>query len=382
MKTILLAFDSFKGSLSSREVAEAFAEGVRQVMPDCEIRQVCIADGGEGTAEALMQMPGGKWVERMVSDPLGRTVCARYGVTNEGETAVIEMAAASGLPLLKEEERDPWRTTTYGTGELMADALRRGCRKLLVGIGGSATNDGGMGALIALGFRFLDKERRALDGCGASLEKVVSINDSAALPELKGSEITVACDVDNPFCGRNGAAYVFAPQKGADAETVERLDKGLEHFAKVVEQYNHVNIKTMPGAGAAGGLGGGLVALLGAKLCKGIDAVLDTVHFDKLLKGCDLVVTGEGRIDRQTVMGKAPSGVLRRATEKGIPVIAIGGGVEPCKELDESGFSAIHSINTEGLPLSIAMQPEVTRENLRRMAEKLFGFHYAIQVSR
>ena len=365
MNTILLAFDSFKGSLTSREVADAFKEGVRSVAPDCIIHKVCLADGGEGTAEALVSTLGGEWVEVEVFDPLMRPIRARYGVVDDGDTAIIEMAEASGLTLLAEEERNPLKTSTYGTGQLIADALKRGCRKILVGIGGSATNDAGTGMLSALGFRFFDAEGHLLDGCGESLERVATIDSSLILPELKSVDMRVACDVTNPFCGPQGAAYVFAPQKGADLQMVERLDKGMWHFAEIIKQYNKVDVTDLPGAGAAGGLGGAFSALLGTQLCQGVELVIDALHFEELLKGCDLVVTGEGRIDRQTLMGKAPMGVLKAATRRGIPVIAIGGSVERCPELEHSGFSSILSINEEGLPLHLAMRPEVAKENIR-----------------
>lgn len=371
MNTILLAFDSFKGSLTSREVADAFEEGVRSVAPDCIIHKVCLADGGEGTAEALVSTLGGEWVKVEVFDPLMRPICARYGVVDDGDTAIIEMAEASGLTLLAEEERNPLKTSTYGTGQLIADALKRGCRKVVIGIGGSATNDAGTGMLSALGFRFFDAEGHLLDGCGESLERVATIDSSLILPELKSVDMRVACDVTNPFCGPQGAAYVFAPQKGADLQMVERLDKGMWHFAEIIKQYNKVDVTHLSGAGAAGGLGGAFSALLGAQLCQGVELVLDALHFEELLKGCDLVVTGEGRIDRQTLMGKAPMGILKAATRRGIPVIAIGGSVERCPELEHSGFSSILSINEEGLPLHLAMRPEVAKEHVRQIGTRV-----------
>ena len=372
MNTILLAFDSFKGSLTSREVADAFEEGVRSVLPDCVVKKVCLADGGEGTAEALVGTLGGKWIEVEVSDPLMRPIRACYGVVDEGQTAVIEMASASGLTLLTEEERNPLKTSTYGTGQLIADALKRGCRKLLIGIGGSATNDAGTGMLSALGFRLFDAEGISLAGCGESLERIATIDSSHILPELKTVDIRVACDVTNPFCGPQGAAYIFASQKGADRQMVEQLDRGMHHFAEVIREYNKVDVTNISGAGAAGGLGGAFSALLGARLCRGVELVLDALHFEELLTGCDLVVTGEGRIDRQTLMGKAPMGVLKAATHQAIPVIAIGGSIEQSPELEQSGFSSILSINEEELPLHLAMRPDVARENVRRTGRKLF----------
>ena len=371
MKTILLAFDSFKGSLTSAEVTDAFEEGLRTTLPDCQVKKVCMADGGEGTAEAIVSTRQGEWAEAEVLDPLMRPIRARYGLIDKGETAVIEMATASGLTLLSEDERNPLKTSTYGTGQLIADSLARGCRKLLIGIGGSATNDAGTGMLSALGFRFLDAEGNLLHGCGESLEKIASIDSSHILPELESVEITVACDVTNPFCGPCGAAYVFAPQKGADKAMVTRLDDGLRHFAQIIHSYNKVDVSEMPGAGAAGGLGGAFSAFLNARLCRGVEWILDALHFDELLNGCDLVVTGEGRIDHQTLMGKTPYGILQAASCQDIPTIAIGGSINWCPELKESGFSSILSINEEGLPLDIAMRPEVAKENLRRAGIKV-----------
>lgn len=372
MNTILLAFDSFKGSLTSRQVADAFEEGVRSVNPHCIIRKVSLADGGEGTAEAVVDTCRGEWVEAEVADPLMRPIRARYGLVDEGRTAIVETASASGLTLLADDERNPLMTSTYGTGQLIADALNRGCRKLLVGIGGSATNDGGTGMLSALGFRFLDAAGNPLHGCGASLGQIATIDASHIHHALHTAEIQVACDVTNPFCGPAGAAHVFAPQKGADRAMVEFLDKGLAHFAEVIRRHNGTDVNTIPGAGAAGGLGGAFSALLGAQLRRGVEMVLDIIRFDEQLTGCDLVVTGEGRIDHQTLMGKAPMGVLDAARRKGIPVVAVGGSVEWCTQLNNtSGFASILSINSENLPLHLAMRPDVTRDNLRKVAKEV-----------
>ena len=371
MRQITIAIDSFKGSLSSREAAEAFAEGFSTCHPDCVIRKVTIADGGEGTVEAIVETLGGKYITLEVHDPLMRPTKACYGLIDGGTTAVIEMASASGLPLLHPDERNPWLTSTYGTGEMIADAVNRGCRKFLIGIGGSATNDGGMGLLQALGYRFLDAEGELLEGRGATLGRVASIDGSRALAGLATSNFIVACDVTSPLCGPTGAAHIFAPQKGADAAMVERLDKGMRNYADVVEQFCGRNIANMAGAGAAGGLGGGLYALLGAELRPGIDMVLEAMRFDEIVAGSDLVITGEGHIDHQTVMGKAPSGVLRYASAQGIPTIAIGGAVTWCDALEHSGFAAILPITSEAMPLEEAMRPSVARENVRRTAHRV-----------
>ena len=370
MKKVTIAVDSFKGSLSSKEVAESFADGFRTIFSQCEICKVAIADGGEGTVDALVETLGGEYVEVSVSDPLHRPTKARYGIV-EGDTAVIEMAAASGLTLLKQEERNPLLTSTYGTGELILDALNRGCRRFLVGIGGSATNDAGTGMLRALGFRFLDSEGNALQGGGEILERIARIDDSAVCREVRESCFTVACDVTNPLYGERGAAYVYAPQKGADERMVEQLDRGLRNFARLVEEFNGAQIGVLEGAGAAGGLGGGFKALLGAKLERGITMVIQAMHFDKIIEGSDLVVTGEGRIDRQSVMGKAPSGVLAVAKAQNIPTIAIAGGVEWCDELRDCGFSLIEVVTPKGMSLEEAMQPSVARENIRTAAVKI-----------
>lgn len=373
MKRFTIAIDSFKGSLTSREVADAFEEGFRERIPDCEVRKVSIADGGEGTVDALIETLNGEAVEARVDNPLGRPIVARYGIIDKGKTAVMEMSAASGLPLIAPCERNPLLTSTYGTGQMIADALDRGCRKFLVGIGGSATNDGGTGMLRALGFRFLDAEGAELTGGGEILERIAHIDASGARKELNECEFIVACDVTNPLYGPTGAAYVFAPQKGADAAMVERLDQGLRTYARAIERFNGVAIAEVAGAGAAGGLGGGFKALLGARLERGIDMVLSAMHFDRIIAGSDLVITGEGRIDRQTTMGKAPSGVLRMATEQGIPTIAIGGAVEPCSELEQSGFAAVLPIVAGPVALDVAMQHDVAMANVRRTAAQIAG---------
>ena len=373
MKKITIAVDSFKGSLSSREVADAFEEGFKSQFPKCEVVKVSIADGGEGTVDALVETLNGELVKALVADPLGRTISAQYGIIDDGRTAVMEMSAASGLPLIAPTERNPLRTSTYGTGEMIVDAIKRGCRKFLVGIGGSATNDGGTGMLRALGFRFLDAEGNELIGGGEILERIDKIDASTARAELADCEFIVACDVTNPLYGPEGAAYVFAPQKGADAAMVERLDQGLRNYARAIERFNGVQVDAIAGAGAAGGLGGGFKALLGARLEPGIDMVLNAMQFPKIIAGSDLVITGEGRIDRQTTMGKAPSGVLREATAQGIPTIAIGGAVQPCKELSESGFAAVLPIVEGPVALEVAMQREVATENVRRTAAQIAG---------
>ena len=388
---IVIASDSFKGSLSSIEVAESVEKGILDVLPSCNVVKVAVADGGEGTKEALCQTLGGKTVEIPVEDPIGRAINASYVILEDGVTAVLEMSSASGLTLLTPSERNPMRTSTYGTGQLIADALGRGCRRFLAGIGGSATNDGGMGMLEALGYRFLDDDGNELSGIGASLSKVCRIDDSRVLQAVHESEFIVACDVDSPLYGPDGAAYVFAPQKGADPEMVRALDDGLRHFAEVTAMYMNssengssanlddgeyllVNgnviqdVSSMPGAGAAGGLGYAFVTFLGARLKRGVDMVLDAIGFDKMIEGADLVITGEGRIDAQTLTGKTPYGVLQRASRQDIPVMALAGLVDLD---DSSGFTAIRQITPPDMRLSEAMLPAVASANLRRTISAL-----------
>ena len=367
MRQITIAVDSFKGSLSSYDVACAAEQGILSVVPHCKVKKISIADGGEGTAQALISTLQGEWREVRVHDPLMRPIMARYGVVDEGRTAIIEMASASGLTLLSNEERNPLLTTTYGTGEMIADAVRRGARHLLIGIGGSATNDAGMGMLEALGYRFYDCKGHLVAGCGARLERVATVDASGAMPELKECLLEVACDVKNPLYGPQGAAHIYAPQKGASPQVVERLDEGLKNFASVV---NPTAAHT-EGAGAAGGLGYALQAVLGARLRAGIEMVLDAIHFDQIISGSDLVITGEGRIDYQTVMGKAPSGVLQRAKAQGIPVVAIGGSVEESEAVQRSGFAAILPVVSGPMTLEHAMQEDVAARGVSRTVEQI-----------
>ena len=367
---IVIASDSFKGSMSSLDVATAASAGVIEVYPDSEIVSVNVADGGEGTVEAIVDALGGEIVKVQVSDPLGRKIETSYGIA--GETAILEMAAASGLPLLTAEERNPWATSTLGTGEMIMDAISRGCRKFLVGIGGSATNDAGVGMLQAMGFRFYDANGELItQGCGGVLGSIARIDDSLVSAAVKESQFTVACDVDTPFCGPEGAAPVFAPQKGADAEMVKRLDEGMASFAKVITEKYAINIVPVAGAGAAGGMGGAFRAFLGATLKKGIDMVLDAIDFDTTIQGANLVITGEGKVDFQTAKGKTAAGVLNRAKQQHIPVVAIGGCVEMCDSLVQMGFAGIYPILEEKVPLEIAMQRDFAMNNVRKTVAKI-----------
>ena len=371
MKKIVVASDSFKGSLTSLEVAAGAEQGIHEVFPECEVVKVNVADGGEGTMDALRSTLGGQWVTVAAADPLGRPRNVSYVVLGDGNTAVIEMSAASGLPLLEPQERNPMLTSTFGTGEMIVDALSRGCCRFLVGIGGSATNDAGMGMLEALGFRFIDKDGKVLPGRGESMSEVVDIDMSHVSPEVKESEFIIACDVDSPFCGPRGAAYVFSPQKGADPQMVAELDAGMEHLAEVIVRTTGKDIRNIPGAGAAGGLGGGFLAFLNSRLERGIEMVLDAIAFDDIIRGSDLVITGEGRVDSQTLTGKTPFGIMKRAQKQNIRTVAIGGSVKLGDDDDVSGFDSIWPVTPEGMPLEEAMKAETASANVRETVKKI-----------
>lgn len=338
---LVFASDSFKGSLSSKRIISLLTQAAQTVFPHAQTQGVLMADGGEGTMEALVEQLGGKRKEVLVHDPLFHPVQSSYGIL-PGETAIIEMAAASGLPMVPSDKRDPSQTTTFGTGELIADALSKGIQKIVIAIGGSATNDGGMGMLSALGVRFMDLEGKQLRGCGDDLEKIHSIDVSHLHPKARDTEFIVLCDVNNPLLGPQGATYTFSAQKGADSAMQERLEAGMAHYAAFVEEVTGVSGKSFPGSGAAGGLGFGLITFLGAKLQSGIETVLDLIGFDKLLQDADLVVTGEGRMDWQSAYGKVPAGVASRCKKWGVPVVAVVGGLLPGYEkIYECGIESI-----------------------------------------
>lgn len=367
MTRIIAAFDSFKGSLTSREAGEAFRRGFMAERPDAEVEVLSIADGGEGMAEAISEGVGGEMVSVVVSDPLGRKIEARYALINEGATAVIAMSSASGLTLLKPEERNPLIASTFGTGELIVDALERGCREIIMGLGGSATNDCGVGMLRALGYRFYDAAGEELCDTISILERVESISTAERHPLLMGVKFTAAVDVDNPLYGAQGAAHIFAPQKGASPEMVLRLDEALRHFAEVVD----ADAAEVAGAGAAGGMGYALHTMLGARMRPGIEIVLALLDFERRAQGASLVVTGEGSIDAQTLHGKAPAGVLAAAQHLGIPVVALGGRVECESALLAGGFHAVRAITPHDQPTDIAMQRETAIANMERAAREL-----------
>ncbi|MBM3475867.1 MAG: glycerate kinase [Armatimonadetes bacterium] len=356
---IVIAPDSFKGSLTSPEVCRAIEAGVRAVLPEAETLLVPIADGGDGTARTLVEGTGGELLTATVTGPLGEPVEAEFGILGDGLTAVIEMATASGLTLVPPEKRNPLFTTTRGTGDLIRVALDRGCRTLIVGIGGSATTDGGMGMAQALGARFLDERGHEVPGTGEGLDRLDAIDLSGLDPRLGETTVRVACDVDNPLYGERGAAYVYGPQKGATPEMVAQLDEGLRRFAEVVARDTGKHVADLPGVGAAGGLGAGLVAFCRATLEPGIRIVLEALRLDEKLTGAEVVFVGEGRIDLQTAFGKAPAGVAELARNRGCVVLAIAGSVsEEARGLHEHGFAALRSIVNEPLSLEEAMRPE------------------------
>lgn len=341
MRKIVIACDSYKGCLSSSEVARAAAEGVAEVYPDCEIVRLAVADGGEGTVDALVETLGGHLECAEVSDPLGRPVKAAYGIA--GDLAIIESAAACGLTLLTKEERNPLITTTKGLGELILAAIDKGCKHFLIGLGGSATNDGGMGMIGVPGF----------------------------LEKTRGVEFTVACDVDTPYIGKNGASRVFGPQKGASAQDVEVLEERLRGYALKILKDTGIDVSDMEGAGAAGGLGGAFRAYLGAELKRGVDLVLDQIGFDSIIDGADLVITGEGCSDYQTLKGKTASGVLERAERAGVPVALVSGAVKDEQMLRDGGFQIIAAVSPHDTPLEEAMRPGTAESNIYKTIKRL-----------
>lgn len=366
MKKIVLAIDSFKGCLSSKEIEQCIAEEIHRILPSCQTVCIPIADGGEGMLDTLIEATQGTFVSTQAHDPLMRIRPARYGILGDQRTAIIEMAEINGLTTLSPIERNPMETSTYGTGELIKDALEKGFCRFIIGIGGSATNDAGMGMMQALGAHLYDKQGNELEQGGKIMEQIARIDLKHQHPALKEATFIVACDVQNPFCGPQGAAYVFARQKGASEEQIRQLDKGMRHLALLIERDFSYNINKVKGAGAAGGLGGAFATFLQAHLQSGIDLLLDAVDFDRKITNADWIITGEGKADRQTAEGKVPAGVLKRAKKANIPVILIAGKVEDKACLKQMGFARIVQISPDTLPLEEAMRPEVTRENTQR----------------
>jgi len=345
MKKFVLIPDSFKGTMGSAEICEIMSGAILSEIPDASIRQIPVADGGEGSVDAFLQALGGEKVNVRVKDPFLEDMETYYGLIDGGGAAVVEMAACAGLPLV-EGRADPSLTTTYGAGQLILDAARNGAKKIIVGLGGSSTNDGGCGAATAAGVRFYDAEGGLFIPAGGTLSKIARIETSGLDKSLQGAEIITMCDIDNPLHGKEGAAYIFGPQKGADIAMVEMLDAGLVNLGKQIRQSLGKDIANMPGAGAAGGMGAGMAAFFGSSLKMGIEVVLDTVRFDELIAGADMILTGEGKIDGQSLRGKVVIGVGRRARVHGVPVVAIVGDIDKgAGGAYAEGVAGIFSIN-------------------------------------
>lgn len=372
MEKILLVPDSFKGTLSSRQVCQVMAGQLRRFFPQAQVKSIPVADGGEGSVEAFLAAAGGERRTRTVTGPFGEPVEAFYGILGDGRTAVIEMAACAGLPLA-EGRLNPERATTYGVGELLLAAKEAGCTKAILGLGGSCTNDGGAGAAAALGAKFTRADGTAFVPTGGTLGEIAALDVSPVAQALQGMELTAMCDIDNPLYGEAGAAAVFAPQKGADAALVARLDAGLRHLGQVSARCLGRDFSHLPGAGAAGGLGFGMAAFCGAQLRMGIDAVLDAVGFDSLLLGTDVVFTGEGKIDSQSARGKVVSGVAVRCRKAGVPVVAVVGQIgQGFEEMYQQGLTAVFSINRAAQPFAESRfhageNLALTMENIARL---------------
>jgi glycerate kinase len=350
---IVVAPDSFKGSLTAIEVSVAIEQGIREVFPEAEVIKIPMADGGEGTVQCLVNATGGKILEEKVIGPLGDEVLAFYGILGDRKTAIVEMAAASGLTLVPENKRNPLITTTYGTGQLIKAVLNQGCRKMIIGIGGSATNDGGAGMVQALGVKLLDQEGKEVGFGGGELKKIVKIDISCMDNRLSDTKVLVASDVNNPLCGPQGASRIYGPQKGATPEIIEELDKSLSYFAELIKRDLNKEVKDIPGAGAAGGLGAGLMAFLNAELRSGIEIIIEIVKLEQNIKEADLVITGEGKIDSQTIYGKAPVGVAKIAKKYNVPVVAVAAIIEEDSRIFQSyGIDTLIKVSEPPMRLS------------------------------
>lgn len=374
---IIIAPDSFKESMSALEAASAIESGFKRVFPKANFIKIPMADGGEGTVKSLVDATDGKIVKKTVTGPLGKSVEAFYGLTGDGKTAIIEMAAASGLHLISKEDRTPLYTTTKGTGELILAAVNHGIKHIIIGIGGSATNDGGSGMAQALGAKLLDSNGKQIGLGGAELRKLRSIDVTDLDPRLSETHVEIACDVDNPLIGEQGAAAVFGPQKGATPEMVSTLDENLAHYANLLKRDLGKDIANIPGAGAAGGLGAGLLAFLDGNLRRGVDIVIDTVQLENAIKDAAFVITGEGKIDSQTAYGKTPMGVAQVAKKYGVPVIGITGMVDSHsvgEVTDNHGINAVFSIVPGPVSLDESMEnavkyTETLAENIARLIQ-------------
>ena len=375
---IIIAPDSYKESLSAMDVAIAIENGFKQVLPNAEYVKLPMADGGEGTVQSLVDATNGTINKHTVTGPIGQSVEGFWGLLGEGDTAVIEMAAASGIHLVAPEQRNPLITTTYGTGELLKAALDQGVKHIIVGIGGSATNDGGIGMAQALGIRLLDNQGQELGYGGGELARLATIDTSKLDPRLAQVRLEVACDVDNPLCGEKGASAVFGPQKGATPDMVAELDNNLAHYAAIIKQQLGVDVRDMAGAGAAGGMGAALLGLFDAELRPGIEIVMDAVNLDDIVADADLVITGEGRIDSQTIHGKTPIGVARTAKKHGLPVIGIAGCLSSdCGVVHQHGIDAVFAVVNRSVDLATALAEAA--ENVEMTARNVAAIYSIAQ---
>lgn len=370
---VVIAIDSLKGSLSSMEAGMAIKDGILAAKPDAEVIVKPLADGGEGTTDALIEGMNGERIDLTVTGPMHTPVDAYYGYLKDTNTAVMEMASAAGITLVPDSEKNPLLATSYGVGEMINDAIQRGCRNFIIGIGGSVTNDGGIGMLKALGVRFLDENDEDAGEGGQALAKVARIDVSGMNPLLKECHIQVACDVNNPLCGENGSTYVYGPQKGVTEDMKKTLDEAMAHFARVTSETLEKDYMNTPGAGAAGGLGYAFLAYTGAALTPGIELILDAVGLEEELSGADVVVTGEGRLDFQTAMGKAPVGVARLAKKYNAKVIAFAGSVtKEATACNNEGIDAFFPILRGVCTLAEAMDPVAARNNMTATVEQVF----------
>lgn len=370
---VVIAIDSLKGSLSSMEAGMAIKDGILAAKPDAEVIVKPLADGGEGTTDALIEGMNGERIDLTVTGPMHTPVDAYYGYLKDTNTAVMEMASAAGITLVPDSEKNPLLATSYGVGEMINDAIQRGCRNFIIGIGGSVTNDGGIGMLKALGVRFLDENGEDAGEGGQALAKVARIDVSGMNPLLKECHIQVACDVNNPLCGENGSTYVYGPQKGVTEDMKKTLDEAMAHFARVTSETLENDYMNIPGAGAAGGLGYAFLAYTGATLTPGIELILDAVGLEEELSGADVVVTGEGRLDFQTAMGKAPVGVARLAKKYNAKVIAFAGSVtKEATACNKEGINAFFPILRGVCTLAEAMDPVAARNNMTATVEQVF----------
>lgn len=396
---VVIAMDSFKGSMTSLEAGNAAKAGVLRVVPDAEVIVLPLADGGEGTVDALIAGLQGDRIEIAVSNPLGRQTSCFYGVL-PGNVAVMEMAQAAGLTKIAESERNPLVTSTYGVGEMIVDAIRRGCRSFVIGIGGSATNDGGVGMLKALGYQFLDETGQPVKDGAVGLSSIVAIQDDNVIPELEECQFRIACDVDNSLCGANGATFIYGPQKGLPLELCQSIDDGMANFASIAECFSKeqrkvgirhsirkvrvdtaMNYSEYPGAGAAGGLGFAFITFLNGKLTSGVDLILNTIGIEKEIENSDIVITGEGKLDGQTARGKAPIGVAKRAKKYDCQVLAFAGCVGAgAKKCILEGIDAYYSIGEEGVSLVERMKRENAIVNLEDRVKEVFSVKFAKKV--